>query len=230
MYAVCMRSHRIATGLIVVVFLSSVASAAFADAHEGGGSEPSAGVDTGEGAAPGGRQSGGWHAWKGGKDRAARRHARLESLELTDEQRKAIDELPEAKAAWRREHEDELQRIRDELVAARSEGDMATVQRLVAERQKLMMTQPGMMKILDEDQKEKFRAEAAPRGRGPGPARGPSIQAIQRQIRAADRAGDTERASELRAQLREYKQAVRESRAREAAKGRAEPQDDTSAD
>jgi hypothetical protein len=236
LYRARMRAHALLVATFVILCLGLYGADALAEG-EGAAKAPaetsadggSPGTDARRGAA----RAGGADSEKAIAEARARlqagRRARLEGLDLTDAQRRAIDELPDRRAAWHAEHRERLDAIRDRLVLARADGDLQTVKELTDERQQIFATRPGLDDILTLEQQQLLRASgpkgagAAKRGAGTGPARArgkapahsPEMLALQAQMREARLSGDVERVKELQTQIRMLKQAVRDARASE---------------
>lgn len=171
---------------------------------------------------------------EGQKRRAAEQLARLEALDLSDEQRRAVEDLPKHQDEWQAEHRAQLESIRDRLQVARADGDMESVKALTAERQALVAGRPKLADILTVEQMKQFSQSGAS-ARRPAPAAGgpppnpnaaqhrpaqpvsPEIQALQKEMHEARLAGDVERVKELQLQMRMIKQAVRDANAAKAA-------------
>ena len=157
----------------------------------------------------------------------------IEEIDLSDEQRRQIDGLPEARKAWRDENLDRLKEIGKQSKAARQAGDDEALARLEAERQEIVKTRPSMQSILTDAQRQQIRELNAARAesrqeqirqttkeqrRAARPKRTarelpPELRELMQGIAAAQRAGDKEEEERLKNQLRELQRAVRERRA-----------------
>lgn len=140
----------------------------------------------------------------------------LESLDLTAEQRKALDALPGERTAWQAAHRSEVAKLRAGVAEARREGDAEKSKALTAELQALLATKPSAQSILTDKQRaelKKKRPAAGTKSKG----RPAMMQSLHKKLRDAERAGDTARVAELQSQIAELKQAVRANRAKAAA-------------
>lgn len=138
---------------------------------------------------------------------------KLESLSLTDEQKSQIAALPESQAAWRKENEEKLTSLREQLQAARESGDMEQIRALAKQRKQIVETRPGYGQILTAEQRRELQAVG--RGKGKGKSRPPAseeVRALRREIAEARSDGDAERVAELQQQLREQIRADRQTR------------------
>jgi hypothetical protein len=236
LYRARMHAHALLVATFLIVSLGLPATGARAEGEDAAKAPAAASADAGT---PGADARGGAARARGADSEKAIAEARaklqatqrtrLEALDLTDAQKRAIDELPERREAWRAEHQQRLDEIRDRLVLARADGDLQTVKELTDERQQIFATRPGLNDILTLEQQQQLRATGGKRAggakggpgadparaRGKAPTHSPEMLALQAQMREARLAGDVERVKELQTQMRMLKQAVRDARASE---------------
>ena len=160
--------------------------------------------------------------------------SQVASLDLSDDQKRQVAELPARQEAWQEANASEIAALRDRMVTARGDGDMKSVKSITEELQALMRTRPDLSGILTKEQQTKMNEEAiarakaararmpaAPNAQGSAakaaPTNSPEVVAIHEKIKAARKEGDTETVELLQTELKMLKDAVRKARAAEAA-------------
>lgn len=153
--------------------------------------------------------------------------ADVEALDLTEEQRKQIEELPAAQAAWRNESSAKFKELATQLQTAKRQGDRVLENELREERLELSRSRPSIAQILTQEQKLELEKKRLARrqervkmkrereaGRqaivaGWAGKVEPRIRAVRKQLAEAEASGNEEEVARLQARLAEMEAAVR---------------------
>ena len=113
------------------------------------------------------------HSNGAGRAAVLRQRGLFAGVELTADQKRRLEELPDARASWRADHEDELNALRQQSAAARQAGDDAALEAARDRILQLSNEAPNARDILEEltpEQREQFEQQHEAGSRAPAGA------------------------------------------------------------